>query len=74
MVATWYWDDSPHLSLPNSQPLTAAVGECARVTGKAGKNGQSSAERAAAHPGQDRRLPDVATHPRPWRMGGFRSI
>ena len=36
-------DDSPHLFLPNSQPLTAVKG-CARVTGKAGENGQHSAE------------------------------
>ena len=35
----------------------------ARVTGKAGENGQHSGEkRATAHPGQDRRLPSVVTH------------
>ena len=38
VVATWYD------SLPNSQPLSAAVRECARVTGKAGENGQRSGE------------------------------
>ena len=41
VVATWYGDDSPHLSLPNSQPSSAAVRECAQVTGKAGENGQN---------------------------------
>ena len=44
MVATWYGDDGPHLFLPDSQPLTAAVRERARVTGKAGENGRHSAE------------------------------
>ena len=38
VVATWYGDDSPHLSLPDSQPLSAAARRCARVTGKAGEN------------------------------------
>ena len=35
------------------------------MTGKAGENGQNLGNRAAAHPGQDRRLPGVVTHPRP---------
>ena len=46
MAATWYGDDSPHLSW-----------KCAQVTSKAGKNGQYSGEMGA----QDRRLPSVAT-------------
>ena len=33
------------------------IPECAGVTGKAGENGQNSISSAAAHPGQDRRLP-----------------
>ena len=33
MAATWYGDDSPHLSW-----------KCAQVTGKAGENGQNSGE------------------------------
>ena len=38
--------------------------ECAQVTGKAGENGQNSGNRAATHPGRDRRLPGVVTHSR----------
>ena len=44
MAATWYGDDSPHLSLPNSQPCFGGSEGCARVTGKAGENGQNSGE------------------------------
>ena len=40
VAATWYWDDSLHLSLPNSQPCFGGSKGCARVTGKAGENGQ----------------------------------
>ena len=47
VVTTWYGDDSPHLSLPNSQPLSVAVRMCARVTGKTGENGQNSGDGAA---------------------------
>ena len=38
------------LSLPNSQPLSVAVRRCARVTGKAGENGQNSGDGAARSP------------------------
>ena len=38
MVTTWYGDDSPHLCR-----VSVAVKGCARVTGKAGENGQNSA-------------------------------
>ena len=41
--------------------------ECVRVTGRAGENGQYSGNRAAARPGQDRRLHGVVTRPRPQR-------
>ena len=47
VVTTWYGDDNPHLSLPNSQPLSVAVRMCARVTGKTGENGQNSGDGAA---------------------------
>ena len=41
---------------------------CGKCTGKAGGNGQySGAGGGVSHPGQERRLPDVATHSRPWR-------
>ena len=36
-----------------------------RITGKAGENGQYAG--AGRHPGQDRRLPSVVTHPKPQR-------
>ena len=51
----------------HSQPLSVVVKKCAMVPGKASK---SSTFRclAAAHSGQDRRFPGVATHPRPWRV------
>ena len=39
MVATWYGDDSPHLSW-----------NCAQVTGKAGENGQYSGEMGGSSP------------------------
>ena len=42
VVTTWYGDDSPHLSLPNSQPCFGGSEVCARVTGKAGENGQTT--------------------------------
>ena len=48
--------------------------ECAQVTGKAGENGQHSGNRAAAHPGQDRRLPGVVTHSRPQRVPARSSL
>ena len=57
-----------------SSPIPAQAGRVsvalrgfARVTGKAGENGQYSAEWAAAHPGQDRRLPGVVTNSRLWQ-------
>ena len=60
---------------PTASRVSVAVKGCARVTGKAGENGQNSGVQGRrAHPGQDRRLPSVATHPRPWRVEGFRSI
>ena len=37
-------------------------GKCAQVTGKAGETVNIQVKWAAAHPGQDRRLPSVATH------------
>ena len=40
VVATWYVDDSPHPSLPNSKASPAAARDCARATGNAGENGQ----------------------------------
>ena len=49
---------------PTASRVSVAVRGCARVTGKAGENGQHSGELGAAHPGQDRRLPGVATHSR----------
>ena len=42
VVVTWHGDDSPHLFLPNSQPCFGGSKECARVTSKAGENGQNS--------------------------------
>ena len=39
MAATWYGDDSPHLSW-----------KCAQVTGKAGENGQNSGEMGGSSP------------------------
>ena len=44
MVATWYGDDSPHLSCPTASRVSVAVRGRARVTGKAGENGQNSGE------------------------------
>ena len=64
VVTTWYGDDSLHLSLPNSQPLSVAVRGGARVTGKAGGNGQNSGGWQLT---LDRRLPEVVTHSRSWR-------
>ena len=43
-------EPGPHLSLPNSQPLSATVRRCARVTGKAGENGQYSGELGGSSP------------------------
>ena len=60
VVATWCLDDSPHLSLPR----TAAVFTGGRGTAP----GQQGRLVSALHPGQDRRLPDVVTRPRPWRV------
>ena len=38
------------------------------MTGKDGENFEKSGKKeAAAHPGQDRRLPGAATHSGPWR-------
>ena len=42
VAATWYGDDSPHSSLPNSQPCFGGSKGCAKVTGKASENGQYS--------------------------------
>ena len=48
--------------------------KCARATGKAVENGQNSGEVGrCAHPGQDRRLPSVATHSRLLRATSVRS-
>ena len=49
---------------PTASIVTVAVGECVRVTGKAGENGQLFRCWAAAHHGQDRRAPGVVTHSR----------
>ena len=57
---TWYGDDSPHLSVPHCHQLNK--GDAPGCQARAGENGQYSVEWAAAHPGQDRRLPSVATH------------
>ena len=69
---------SPTPVSTNNQPLLARRRLCARVTGKAGENGQYSAAGLRAHPGQDRQLPDVVTRPRPqqasaWSKVGTRS-
>ena len=48
MVATWYGDDSPHLSLQGC--VSVAARGAPGVTGKAGENGQCSGCWAAAHP------------------------
>ena len=53
---------------PNSCSFYSGRGECARVTGKAGENGQHSAAGLRAHPGRDRQLSDVVTHPRLQRV------
>ena len=56
------------LTYPCKHEQPAVTGRrrlCARVTGKAGENGQYSAAGLRAHPGQDRQLPDVVTRPRP---------
>ena len=45
-----YGDDSPHLSLPNSQPCFGGSTGCAWVTGKAGENGQNSGEMSGSSP------------------------
>ena len=50
VVATWYGDESPHLSLPDSPPLSAAVSECARLTGKVSENGQNSGGMGGSSP------------------------
>ena len=57
MVATWYGDDSPHL------PLEVRLGEQARLV----KTVKIQVKWAAAHLGQDRRLPGVVTHSRRWQ-------
>ena len=63
MAATWYGDDSPHLSW-----------KCAQVTGKAGENGHYSGEMGLrTHPSQDRRLPSVETHSTLWWATNVRS-
>ena len=41
--------------------------ECAQVTGRLVRTVNIQVKWAAAHPGQDRRLPGVVTHSRPWR-------
>ena len=43
-------DDSPHLFLPTSSRVSVAVIGCARVTGKAGENGQNSEEMGGSSP------------------------
>ena len=61
MVATWYGDDSPHLSLAKSGMCVggrkSVPGEQARLV----ETVNIQVRWAAAHPGQDRRLPGVAT-------------
>ena len=42
--------DRPHLSLHNSQPCFGGSRGCARVTGKAGENGQNSGEMRGSSP------------------------
>ena len=42
-------DDSPHLSLPKPAVIGGRKG-CARVTGKAGENGQHSGEMSGSSP------------------------
>ena len=61
MAATWYGDDSPHLSWKYAQ-----------VTGKAGETVKIQVK-WAAHTGQDRRLPGVVTHTRVQRATSVRS-
>ena len=46
---------------PTASRVSVAVRESARVTGKAGENGQHSGEVGAAQPGQDRRLPGATS-------------
>ena len=46
---------------------SSPIPECARVTGKAGENGQYWGNGAASQPGRDRRLLGPVTHPRPRR-------
>ena len=49
VAATWYGDDSPRLSLPKPAAVGGSKG-CARVTGKAGENGQHSGEMGGGSP------------------------
>ena len=49
MAATWYGDDSPHLSLP-CQPCFGGSKGCARVASKAGENAQHSGEMGDSSP------------------------
>ena len=56
-----------------SQPCFGGSKECAQVTGKAGEKRSIFRCWAAAHPGQDRRLPSVVTHSRLQRATSVRS-
>ena len=62
VVATWYGDDSPHLSW-----------KCAQVTGKACENGQHSGEMGGSSPWTRPSFLSVATHSRPQRATSVRS-
>ena len=53
MAATWYGDDSPHLSW-----------KCAQVTGKAGENGQNSGEMGGSSPWTRPSAPECGDSPK----------
>ena len=58
---------------PTASRVSMAVRGRARVTGKAGETVNIQVRWAAAQPGQDRRLPGVATHSRLQRATSVRS-
>ena len=73
MAATWYGDDSPHLSLPKPAVYRWQQGDAPGEQARLVKTVNIQVRWAAAEPGQDRRLPSVATHSRLQRATSVRS-
>ena len=72
-AATWYGDDSPHLPCQSQPCFGGSKGLRLREQARLVKTVNIEVKWAAAHPGQDRRLPSVVTHSRLQRATSVRS-